>query len=72
MTQFRRDADTMDMAKALVYLADKPDEYVDDVEMCLHNLKAICENDRNFEFYRTTFDVIVEAIEALQRMEVIE
>ena len=34
MTQFRRDADTRDMAKALVYLADKPDEYIDDVEMC--------------------------------------
>lgn len=72
MTEFRRDADTREIAKALVYIADTPEKRIDDVEMGLYNLRAICKNDLNFDFYRTTYDTIVEAVEALQRMGIVK
>ena len=72
MTEFRRDADTREIAKALVYIADRPESDIEDVERVLHWLRGVCEGEYCVDLYRTLYDTIVEAVEALQRMGVVE
>lgn len=66
--EIRKDYYPEDIALALCKMADKNfkdyDEYGEsnplaiDVQDALYQLMAICENEHNFDYYRTLWDVL--------------
>ena len=47
-----------DIAKALCHYAVEEEECIKDVEKAVENLRAICENEYNSDYYRTLWKVL--------------
>ena len=48
-----QDCDTDKIATTLIKIADQNmSDFYDDIENCLYNLKAICQNHYNNDYYR--------------------
>ena len=57
-----------EIATKLVYLADHPKSEIENVEHALSFLRTTALNSYNSEYFRTIYDVLVDAVEHLTEM----